>query len=143
VPTGIALVRKKAEVLEALAGHLTLENAAQAAGVSRRQLYIWRQEDADFEAACNEAKESALDRLEDKAYEVALNKDDKYYEKDSLLNRFFILKGYRPQFKDAARPEVDVREVRFTFEVPRPEGLVGRQVALPEHIVEGEVISAG
>lgn len=126
--------------MEALAGHLTLENAALAAGTTRRVVFQWRQDDPEFAAACEAAKEAALDRLEEKAYEVALNKDGKHYEKDALLNRFFILKGHRPHFKDAYRPEVEVREVRFTFEIPKPIGL--REVAgLPEHVIEGEVIS--
>ena len=102
-------------------------------------VFNWRQEDQEFEAACVAAKEAALDRLEDKAYEVALNAEGRYYEKDALLNRFFVLKGHRPQFKDAYRPEVEVHEVRFTFEIPKPAGLRG----LPEHVIEGEILSDG
>ena len=135
--TAEGLPAAKERFLEALTGHLTLENAALAAGTTRRTVFKWRQEDPEFAAACDAAKEAALDRLEDKAYEVALNADGIYYEKDALLNRFFVLKGHRPHFKDAYRPEVEVREVHFTFEIPKPVGLQG----LPEHVIEGEILS--
>lgn len=138
--TPAQMTKKKALVLEMLQRHLTLEMGARAAGVDRRTVFAWRQVDPEFDAACDAARESALDRLEDKAYEVALNESGQYYEKDALLNRFFILKGHRPHFKDAYRPEVSVGEVHFTFEIPRPVGLRAA-VELPEHVIEGEVIS--
>lgn len=141
--TALVVAKKKVEVLEALRDHFTMENAARAVGIDRRHLYNWRQEDPEFAAECDAAREAALDRLEAKGYEVALNADGRYYEKDSLLNRFFILKGHRPHYKDAYRPEVAVREVHFTFEVPMPPGLKERQASLPEHVIEGEVVGGG
>ena len=129
----------KVAFVEALGSHLTLENTARAVGVSRRQILDWRKEDPEFQAAIDRARESALDKLEDKAYEVALNESGKYFEKDSLLNRFFLLKGYRPQFKDAWRPEDDAPPMVITFNLPEREGI--KRPALPEHFVEGEIVS--
>lgn len=136
-PKGDALTLKKADYLLALQEHLTLENAAQAVGVSRREVFNWRQDDPEFEKLVQEYKSIAIDRLVDKAYEVALNQHGKYYEKDALLNRMFLIKARYPEFKEGFRPEIGVREVVFTFEIPRPAGMT----ALPEHVIEGEVTS--
>lgn len=138
------MVRKKAEVLESLHEHMSWDQSARAAGVDRRLVYEWRKNDPEFAAECEKAREWALDKLEAKAFEVGLNEHGRYFEKDALLNRFFVLKGHRPHFKDSYRPEVAVREVTFTFNIPGSERLLkSANPELPEHVIDAEVLEAG
>ena len=141
---GALLERKKAQIIESLQDHLNWDQSSAAVGVDRRLVFEWRKADPEFEEACRQAREMALDRLEAKAFEVGLNEHGNYYEKDALLNRFFILKGYRPHFKDSYRPEVAVREVTFTFNIPGSERLLrSANPELPEHVIDAEVLEAG
>ena len=125
-------------LLEALEEHLTLEAAARACDIDRKTVYNWRKADPKFDRAVSSAQDVALDQLEGKAFEVAMNREGRYYEKDASLNRFFLLKGYRPQFKDAWRPEVDAPPMTITFNLPPREGM--RTALLPEHFIEGQVV---
>lgn len=62
--------------------------AAQAAGISRNALHVWRSEDPDFAAAYDDALEQGTDRLEDVAVQRAIDGGS-----DTML--IFMLKGRR------------------------------------------------
>lgn len=55
----------KARILKALRSGATLDKAACAGGIRRRQLYDLRQADETFALAIADARESGIDRLEE------------------------------------------------------------------------------
>lgn len=67
-------------------GSITL--AADAAGISRNALNVWKREDDEFAAEMADAIEQGTDRLEDAAVERAINGNS-----DTML--IFMLKGRR------------------------------------------------
>jgi hypothetical protein len=75
-------------ILTALAKGGSLTFAAQAAGMSRNTLHVWRTEDEAFAAECADAIEQGTDRLEDVAIDRAINGNS-----DTML--IFMLKGRR------------------------------------------------
>ncbi len=82
------IVEKKAAFLEALGNKYTVRHAARAAGVGRRTVYDWREQDADFAQAWADVREDCIERLEETMYEKALSGE--------TLAGFFMLKGMRP-----------------------------------------------
>lgn len=81
---------KKREIfLKCLANGDSIQNAANVAKVARGTTYRWRKEDADFAEAWSQSLDSGIDRLEDAAFERALNGSD------TLL--IFLLKSKRPK----------------------------------------------
>ena len=80
--------REKA-FLAALAAGKSVAAAAAAAGVARRTAYNWRESDAAFAAAWDEAWEAGTDRLEDLALQGA--------EAGSEKLLLALLKARRPQ----------------------------------------------
>jgi hypothetical protein len=75
--------------LKALAAGKSVAAAAAAAGVARRTVYGWREADAVFAAAWDEAWEAGTDRLEDLALKGA--------EQGSEKLLLALLKARRPQ----------------------------------------------
>jgi hypothetical protein len=75
-------------VLRALAKGGSLTLAADAAGMSRNALNMWRLADEEFAAEMADAIEQGTDRLEDVAVERAINGNS-----DTML--IFTLKGRR------------------------------------------------
>lgn len=75
--------------LAALAAGKSVAAAAAAAGVARRTAYNWRDSDAAFAAAWDEAFEAGTDRLEDLALQAA--------EAGSEKLLLALLKARRPQ----------------------------------------------
>lgn len=75
-------------VLKALAKGGSLTLAAQAAGMSRNALHMWKTEDEDFAQQIADAIEQGTDRLEDVAIERATSGNS-----DTML--IFTLKGRR------------------------------------------------
>lgn len=63
--------------------------AARAAGISRTAAYAWRDEDAEFAEAWNDAVEESIDALEQVAWERAETTSDRLME--------VLLKGHRPE----------------------------------------------
>jgi hypothetical protein len=89
---------QRAKFLELIASGRSITAAARAAKVSRDSLYRWRNENAEFAAAWDEAREAGLDALEDKARDLAEEGDTKMI--------IFLLKAGR---LEKYRENVDVR----------------------------------
>lgn len=79
----------KEKVLIGLRRGWSPSGAARFAGVSRRQMSTWRDEDLMFNAACIDAQEEGLDGLEDIATARAKRKSD--------VLMMFMLNGGRPE----------------------------------------------
>jgi transposase-like protein len=94
----MALEERKAAFLESLAGKYTVRQTAAAAGIGRRTVYDWRDQDAEFAQAWCDAREDCAERLEETMYEKALGGE--------TLAGFFMLKGMRPTvYRDNVRVE--------------------------------------
>lgn len=140
----------KKKFLEALEKHHGIIAASAEAGVDRGTILRWRKLDPEFDEACESAQETAIDILVASLYDRALNAKDPetgkrpYDERTAALLSMFLIKGHRPQYKDSFKADIDVGEVRFTFNIPKPEGLGdGARPELPPHdVIEGEVISS-
>jgi hypothetical protein len=74
-PTSAETTRKKELFLKALATGRAPGCAAEAVGIARSTAYAWRTEDAAFAALWVEAVERSLDRLQTKAYDLAMEGD--------------------------------------------------------------------
>jgi hypothetical protein len=75
---------------------LTITKSCKLTGIDRRTYYNWIDEDPEFARADEDAKQQALDSLEENTYERAMTGKDH----SSALLSMFILKAYRPIFKD-------------------------------------------
>lgn len=83
-----------------------VSRACKAEGIARRTAYDWRNDDADFAAAWDEAVEAGLDDLEQEAYRRAFRGTRKpVYQGGKLAGHvqeysdtlaIFLLKGGRP-----------------------------------------------
>ena len=65
--TDRTIQRARETFLAALARGISITGAANEAGLGRRTVYDWRDEDPDFAAAWNDALEAGADILEDEA----------------------------------------------------------------------------
>lgn len=73
--------------------------AARAAKIGRSTAYDWRRDDPEFAAAWDDAEEEAVDALEMRARERALDSSDRMME--------ILLKAHRPdKYVDKLRSEV-------------------------------------
>lgn len=63
---------KKARFLSALRNGSQVSEAASYAGLSRSTVYAWRGDDDDFAEEWDKAQEASHERLQRKAYEVAM-----------------------------------------------------------------------
>lgn len=70
-----------------------MSHSARAAGMSRDSAYAWRDDDADFAEAWEQALESAADKLEQVAFQRA--KDG---QSDRMLE--ILLKAHRPKYRE-------------------------------------------
>jgi hypothetical protein len=107
------------------------------AGLKRRSAYDWRRDDAEFAAEWDEAVNRGLDALEAEARRRAYEGVDEpvFYKgvvcghirrySDSLI--MFMLKAYRPQFRD--RVTIDVNAVDAEIERRLAELAAGSQTA--------------
>lgn len=83
--------RQKARVLEARAKRLTLTATAEQLGITRQTIHRWAQDDPEFAAALETAKEQAVEVLKESVYERAF--------KDSIL-AMFVIKAHDPAYND-------------------------------------------
>lgn len=74
--------------LEIFGNTMNISLSADGAGIDRRTVYRARQNDPEFAAAMDDAKEEAIERLEADAYERAKKMSD------TLL--IFLLKAHKP-----------------------------------------------
>jgi len=84
--------QKKAKFLAAMEVKPNAGRAARAAGIARKTAYRWREDDAEFAAAWDEAKDLALDDLEDKVHDIA--------QSGNLLAAFGYLKAFRENWRE-------------------------------------------
>jgi hypothetical protein len=112
------VTERKQQFLTALTATGIVLRAARAAGVSRRTVYFWRQVDAEFREAWEQAQESAVDMAEDSLYQQAISQRN-------VVATIFYLKGNRSKYKD--RVQVDVNAIQREIE-ERVEKLAGGQI---------------
>lgn len=129
---------KKRTFLASLAqagGNVTA--ASDESGINRRTAYLWRSNDAAFAAAWDDALNTGLDELEAEARRRAFDgvEEPVFYKgevcghirrySDSLI--MFMLKAYRPQFRD--RVTIDVNAVDSEIEQRLAQLAAGGEVS--------------
>lgn len=101
--------------LDGLRKGLSVQGAADGAGIGRRTAYNWRAEQPEFAAAWDEAIESGTDALEDALLRRALTID--------TTAAIFLLKARRPaKYREVTRHEhtgKDGEPIRHTFDLTR------------------------
>ncbi len=130
---------RKAKFLEHLKDKLEVASASRSSGIPTRTVNDWKRRDPEFATAVEDARFHAISELVESVYERALNKDKKYDERTAALLSMFLVKGHFPQYRESYKADIEIKEVKFTFNIPKPEGL-----ALPAHraqLIEGEVVS--
>lgn len=91
--------RARETFLKALRETCNVSHAAREAGIGRRTAYDWRDVDAEFAKQWDDAEEEAVDALELRARERALDDSDRMME--------ILLKAHRPdKYVDRLRNEV-------------------------------------
>jgi len=91
--------RARETFLEAMRETCNVSHSARVAGLGRRTVYEWRDDDADFKAAWEDAEEEAADRLEKVARDRAIDGSDRMLE--------ILLKAHRPEkFVERLRSEL-------------------------------------
>lgn len=81
--------RARATFLATLEETCNVSASARAAGLGRRTVYEWREDDPTFAADWDEAEEIAADKLEQVARERAIDGSDRMLE--------ILLKAHRPE----------------------------------------------
>ena len=89
-----------------LAETCNVSESARAAGLGRTTAYEWREADAEFAAAWDEAEQTAIDKLEKVAWDRATKSDGS----DRMLE--ILLKAHRPE------KYVERNKVEHTGSVP-------------------------
>lgn len=102
-----ANIAKKATFLAELKVGKTVSEAAKNAAVGRRTFYDWRDQDAEFRQAWDDAIEESIEVLEDEVRKRALDRNDK----SSHLLLMFLLKKHKPEYRENFK-----REVKITHE---------------------------
>ncbi len=122
----------KQAFLAALVRLRSISAAAEAARVPRSTLYDWRRHDEAFAAAYAEAKAQIADDLEAELLRRAMAGQGQM--PDTL--GIFLLKGYKPEFRDTFRHEVT--SVSVTANLNLDELTPGERVALLRAALAGE-----
>jgi hypothetical protein len=109
------LTAKHAKFLAALTAGQTVTQACATSGLNRRTAYDHREQDAEFALAWDDAIESSVDELEAEVRRRALDPE----AKNSHLLLMFMLKKFRPEYREAYKTEVAmtverVAEFQFT-----------------------------
>lgn len=122
-----------------------VSTACDEAGLNRRTAYQWRSDDKEFAAKWDDALNRGLDELESEARRRAFEgiEEPVFYKgevvghirrySDSLI--MFMLKAYRPQFRD--RVVIDVNAIDSEIE-QRLAQLASRSEAATAGETEGE-----
>lgn len=99
-------IAAKAKFLANLATGNSVKVAAEAAGVHRRTVYDWRDQDAEFRLAWEDAVHGSIEVLEDEVRRRALDPTDK----QSHLLLMFLVKKHKPEYRDNFKTEVKVTQ---------------------------------
>ena len=124
----------QAAVLDALARGASYQKAADAAGVTRRTIYNWREADEQFAVDVDNAIQSGVDLLEDEAHRRAMGWEEDVFNKDGervgsrlqYSDRLmeFMLSGRRPEkFRAPKGTIVNVDARNQTLNTLAPEAL--------------------
>ena len=90
--------KQKEVFLKCLANGDSIRSASEQVKVVRQTVYNWKENDEEFAAAWDEAMEAGIERLEDAAYNRAMEGSD------TLM--IFLLKAKRPKvYSDKQRLE--------------------------------------
>jgi hypothetical protein len=81
--------RARATFLATLAETCNVSESCRAAGIGRTLAYAWRDDDAEFAAAWEQAEQEAVDSLEKVAWDRAMDNSDRMLE--------ILLKAHRPE----------------------------------------------
>jgi hypothetical protein len=92
-------VTRKCEFITLYREHGSIYHAAKLTPVSRKTVYRWMEQDAQFAEAVADSKEDSVDDLETSVYRRAFT--------DNLLAMFY-LKAHRPKFRDKVTIDVEV-----------------------------------
>ncbi len=95
-------VAAKATFLANLLLGKSVKAAAEAAGVGRRTFYDWRDMDAEFRAAWEDALTGSIEVLEDEVRERALDRLDK----NSHILLMFLVKKHKPEYRENYKQEL-------------------------------------
>ena len=129
-----ATAENKKAMLQALGMGMGPGPAANAVGIGRSTAFTWKKEDPEFSAKWDEARETAWDRLEDRAYELGMGGELK-----AITD---TLKAFRPERWRETRSETTSTlntnfNVRMTLEELQ-ERLKQLGIVMPEY--EGDQI---
>ncbi len=82
----------------------SVKAAAEAAGVGRRRFYDWRDMDAEFREAWEDAVTGSVEVLEDEVRDRALDRTDK----NSHILLMFLVKKHKPEYRENYKSELHV-----------------------------------
>lgn len=99
-----ANISKKAVFIANLAAGSSVKVAAENAGVHRRTVYDWRDQDAEFARTWEDAQAGSVEVLEDEVRRRALDPADK----QSHLLLMFLVKKHKPEYRDNYKQETKV-----------------------------------
>ncbi len=97
-------IAKKATFISALTQGKSVKDAAAASGVHRRTFYDWRDQDAEFARAWEDAQAENVEALEDEVRRRALDPSDK----TSHILLMFLLKKHDPSYRENYKREVTI-----------------------------------
>lgn len=103
-------VAAKATFLAHLLTGKSVKAAAEAAGVGRRTFYDWRDMDAEFREAWEDAITGSVEVLEDEVRNRALDRTDK----NSHILLMFLVKRHRPEYRENYKAEKSGAEDKVT-----------------------------
>ncbi len=99
-------ISAKAAFLASLMVGKSVKAAAEHTGVGRRTFYDWRDQDAEFARAWDDAITGSIEVLEDEVRERALDRADK----NSHILLMFLVKRHRPEYRENYKTEVTVKQ---------------------------------
>lgn len=104
--------QKKAEFLAHFSGTCNVTKSAKAVGISRAIVYLWKKDDPEFCLDFDDAKEIAVEALEDEMHRRAMDgvlKINKYgtYREYSDVLAIFLAKAHKPdRYNERIRNEI-------------------------------------
>jgi AcrR family transcriptional regulator len=111
-------VAAKATFLAHLMTGKSVKASAEAAGVGRRTFYDWRDMDAEFREAWEDAITGSVEVLEDEVRDRALDRTDK----NSHILLMFLVKKHKPEYRENYKSEVHlVRDTVQEFDFSKVE----------------------
>lgn len=109
---------KKLTFLMNLAAGKSVKVAAEVAGIPRRTVYDWKDQDAEFSMAWEDAITGSIEVLEDEVRERALDRQDK----NSHILLMFLVKRHRPEYRENYKSELHlVRDTVKEFDFSRED----------------------